>query len=185
MRGVFQLANAAGAIVALECLSDRLPLQRSAVRAGLLAARVSGRFDVRPGSPTWVLDVAHNPQAAEVLDRALGDLFISGDRIAVCGMLEDKDSAQVASVLRRRFDRWFTIDLSAQPRGLTAPELAERIGPALPGVAVVAAGNAADLFEELSATCGDNDLVVVFGSFLTVAAASTWLAADDVPASRV
>jgi dihydrofolate synthase/folylpolyglutamate synthase len=183
MRGGFQLDNAAGVLVALDCLRDRLPLDQRAVRNGLLAARSPGRFEVRPGAPTWVLDVAHNPQAAAALDDMLGDVFTAGRRVAVCGMLRDKDAASLAEILAGRFDAWYLVDLSAQPRGLTDKELAARISPLLGDVAVHQAGELEAVMAELSATLGPEDMAVVFGSFLTVGAAIAWLDRGDSGAS--
>ena len=174
MRGAFQLDNAAGALLALSLLSERLPLDQTSIRTGLLAARVSGRFEVRPGQPTWVFDVAHNPQAAQALDAALADMFVRGRRIAVCGMLDDKDAAGVATALRRRFDVWHTVDLSAQPRGTSAVELARRIEPVLDGLPVVCGATPEHTLAEIVAGGEPDDLVVVFGSFLTVGAALRW-----------
>lgn len=175
MRGATQLDNAAGTLVALDCLSTRLPLDQRAVRAGLLAARVPGRFDVRPGTPTWVLDVAHNPQAAAALDDMLGDLFTPGRKIAVLGMLADKDAAGVAAALARRFDSWYLIDLSGHPRGRTADQLAEAVRPALDSVPVITGGWIDETLGQIAADSKPDDLVVVFGSFLTVAGAMAWL----------
>jgi dihydrofolate synthase/folylpolyglutamate synthase len=180
MRGATQLDNAAGALVALDCLSATLPIDQRAVRAGLLAARVPGRFDVRPGTPTWVLDVAHNPQAAAALD-----LFTPGRKIAVLGMLADKDAAGVAAALVGRFDSWYLIDLSAYPRGRTADQLAEAVRPALERVPVITGTRIEETLTKISADSNPDDLVVVFGSFLTVAGAMAWLEQDAGKAAKV
>jgi dihydrofolate synthase/folylpolyglutamate synthase len=184
MRGVVQIDNAAGVLVALDCLSGRLPIDQRAVRAGLLSARLPGRFDVRPGSPTWVLDVAHNPQAATVLDALLADYFVRGRRIAVCGMLQDKDAAGVAQALCRRFDEWYLVDLSDQPRGMTSMQMAERVRPILGDTALTVAAGVDDTLAEVAAAARPDDLVVVFGSFLTVGAAMTWLESGARPAAK-
>lgn len=183
MRGRFQLNNAAGVLVALACLQDRLPLDQRSVRNGLLGARAPGRFEVRPGAPTWVLDVAHNPQAAGMLNDMLGDFFTAGRRVAVCGMLRDKAAETLAEILAGRFDAWYLVDLSAQPRGLTDEELAARIAPKLGDVAVHRAGGLDAVMTELTSTLEAEDLVVVFGSFVTVGAATAWLDRDDSGAS--
>lgn len=175
MRGATQLDNAAGALVALDCLSATLPIDQRAVRAGLLAARVPGRFDMRPGTPTWVLDVAHNPQAAAALDDMLGDLFTPGRKIAVLGMLADKDAAGVAAALAGRFDSWYLIDLSAYPRGRTGDQLAEAVRPALDRIPVITGTRIDETLGQIAADSNPDDLVVVFGSFLTVAGAMVWL----------
>lgn len=175
MHGRVQIDNAAGVLVALGQLAARLPIDAAAVRAGLRDARVAGRFDVRPGRPTWVLDVAHNPAAATVLDGQLDELAVAGDRIALCGMLADKDARGIASALRGRFDRWLTIDLSAQPRGRDATELAATLRDVLGDQRVDVGGSPPEVFATAAAAAGDDDQLVVFGSFVTVGAAMSWL----------
>lgn len=175
MRGARQVDNAAGVLVALDALSDRLPLDQRAVRVGLLSAKLAGRFEVRPGQPSWVLDVAHNPQAASVLDELLGDLYVPGRRLAVFGALDDKDVAGIAGALASRFDRWFTVDLSAQPRGLSGAALRDAIRDALGDVPCEPLGGPEMAFEAAAAAAEPDDLLVVFGSFLTVGAAIAWM----------
>ena len=175
MRGPVQVENAAGVLVALGCLSGRLPVDQRAVRAGLLSARLAGRFDVRPGRPTWVLDVAHNPQAAGVLRELLGEMFTPGRRVAVCGMLADKDAAGIAERLASRFDAWHLVDLSDQPRGQSATHLAAKLRPVLGDTPVEVGSSVAATMSLLADSAGPDDLVVVFGSFLTVGAALAWL----------
>ena len=185
MRGSVQIQNAAGVLVALDCLSERLPLDQRAVRTGLLSAGLPGRFEVRPGVPTWVLDVAHNPQAAAVLNDLLGDYFTRGRVIAVCGMLADKDAPGVAASLAGRFDAWHFVDLSAQPRGLTAQRLRELMAPQLAEVPVYFGSGVGETLENIAAGAAHDDLVVVFGSFLTVAAALAWLERRATAANKV
>lgn len=175
MRGPVQVDNAAGVLVALDGLRQRLPLDQRAVRAGLLGARVRGRFEVHPGAPTWVLDVAHNPQAAAVLSDTLGQLFCRGRRIAVCAILADKDAGAVAQALAGRFDHWLLAGLEDSGRGQSAARLEARIR-AYTGTAVVeTCGPVPEAMNRAAAMAGDDDQVVVFGSFLTVSAAMDWL----------
>jgi dihydrofolate synthase/folylpolyglutamate synthase len=184
MRGQVQIDNAAGVLVALDCLSDRLLVDQHAVRAGLLAARLAGRFDVHPGTPTWILDVAHNPQAAAVLSDLLADYFTRGRRIAVCGMLQDKDAAGVAAALTGRFDHWYLVDVSDQPRGMTSAQLAECVRPLLGDASVSVASAVGDTLAMIAAAATVDDLVTVFGSFVTVGAAMTWLEGDKLAATQ-
>src|SRR5262249_51999883 len=74
LRGSRQLANASAAIAALGALRARLPVGMQDVRMGLARVELPGRFQVLPGRPAVVLDVAHNPQAARVLAANLGDI---------------------------------------------------------------------------------------------------------------
>lgn len=181
LRGRTQVANAAGVLVALDCLRHRLPLTQQAIRAGLLQARSPGRFEVRPGEPTWILDVAHNPGAARSLDALLADHYCPGERVAVFGMLADKAVEAVAAVIAGRFARWHLLDLGDQARGLSAAALGERLC-GVPGIDTrqleIEADRAATL-DAVAGRYGVGDVVVVFGSFLTVGAAMDWLDARE------
>src|SRR5690606_22877252 len=91
LRGANQLLNAAAALAALETLEQRLPVPQQAVRLGLLQAALPGRFQIVPGQPTLILDVAHNPHAASVLAQNLDNMGFFPYTHAVLGMLNDKD----------------------------------------------------------------------------------------------
>src|SRR6185369_7926293 len=63
LRGANQLINASGVLAALEALHNQLPVTAQAVRNGLAMVELPGRFQIVPGQPTLVLDVAHNPHS--------------------------------------------------------------------------------------------------------------------------
>lgn len=178
-RGAHQVDNAAGVLVALGLLEARLPIDQRAVRAGLLSAQVAGRFDVRPGKPTWVLDVAHNPDAAATLERSLSNLFCRGQCVAVFGMLDDKAVAETIAAVRDRIDRWELVDLGDRPRGLTAAALEARGGDAFGTSPVRLHQMLEACLDGLEQDMGADDVVVVFGSFLLVGAAMDWLDKRD------
>jgi dihydrofolate synthase/folylpolyglutamate synthase len=67
LRGANQLLNASGVLAAFEALRERLPISAQAIRTGLATVELPGRFQVVPGEPTIVLDVAHNPHAVAAL----------------------------------------------------------------------------------------------------------------------
>jgi dihydrofolate synthase/folylpolyglutamate synthase len=169
LRGAHQLRNAAGALAALEALRDRLPLSQQAVRSGLLQATIPARFQVLPGRPVVILDVAHNPHAAAALAENLDRHGFFPRTRAVFGMLADKDVAGVVAALRDRIDHWH-VGPTPGPRGMTAETLAQRLRAA--GAVAVSENEslAAAYGQALGAATAD-DRIVVFGSFLTVAAA--------------
>lgn len=168
LRGANQLLNAAAALTALDCLKERLPVPMQAVRQGLMLVELPGRFQVLPGQPVVVLDVAHNPQAVGVLAENLGNMGFYPETWAVVGMLGDKDVAGALALIRDRVDHWLPVSLPG-PRGLSGEALADRLADAgitgdvrihpTPAVAFSAAREAA----------GAGDRIIVFGSFLTVA----------------
>ena len=171
LRGAYQLGNAAAVLTALDVLHARLPVSAGALRAGLLNVELAGRFQVLPGRPTIVLDVAHNPHAATALAGALGAMGYHPETIAVCGMLADKDMAGVVQALRPRVDRWFVASLPGV-RGASAQQLRDVLLAA--GVEAASIRTFDDVPAALAAAravAGEADRIVVFGSFLTVAAA--------------
>jgi dihydrofolate synthase/folylpolyglutamate synthase len=171
LRGTYQFANAACALTALDLLRARLPVDAGAVRAGLVGVTLPGRFQVLPGRPTMVLDVAHNPHAARALAATLGEMGYHARTLAVFGMLRDKDIDGVIDAVMPRVDRWRVASLPG-PRGTAAHALAAHLRAR--GVAREAIAEFPDVQSALAAArgeAGDTDRIVAFGSFLTVAAA--------------
>jgi dihydrofolate synthase / folylpolyglutamate synthase len=171
LRGEYQLGNAATAIAALAFLRERLAVPTSAIREGLTRVELPGRFMVLPGRPTIVLDVAHNPHAARTLASCLGSMGFHPETTAVVGMLADKDLDGVIAALRARIDRWHVASLPG-PRGAPADQLRDRLIAAGVGSdSIRAFPDVERAYEAAAAAAGEADRIVVFGSFLTVAAA--------------
>jgi len=171
LRGAHQLANAATALACLDVLHDVLPVNAQAVREGLLTVSLPGRFQVLPGRPTVVLDVAHNPHAARALAGALGNMGYHAETFAVCAMLADKDADGVIAALRPHATRWFVSGLPGA-RGDDGGRVRNALTAA--GVAsssVRAFADVAGAYQAARETALEADRIVVFGSFLTVAAA--------------
>lgn len=169
LRGSYQLANAAACVTALDCMRDRVPVTAQDLRDGLLHAEIAGRFQVLPGRPLVILDVAHNPHAARALAANLGSISSTGETIAVMGMLRDKDIAGVAAAVKGRVTRWQLATLEG-PRGATAPELHHILQQAGIGAPMALHGDVASAWRAACEEAVENDKIVVFGSFLTVAA---------------
>lgn len=171
LRGAYQLGNAATAMCALDLLHARVPVSGGALREGLLTVALPGRFQVLPGRPAVVLDVAHNPHAARALADTLGTMGFFPETTAVFAMLGDKDVAGVVDAVKARVDRWFVAGLPG-PRGTPADALRDVLLAA--GVAPAAVRTFADAGSAYVAAreaAGEADRIVVFGSFLTVASA--------------
>jgi dihydrofolate synthase/folylpolyglutamate synthase len=168
LRGRIQLANAAAAICALGALE--LPVAMQDVRRGLAEVEIPGRFQVLPGRPQVILDVAHNAQAAKVLAQNLFDAGFAPETIAVCGMLRDKDIGAVLRELAPRVTRWHLASLPGS-RGALASEIAAH----LPTEKKELFDSPAAAFAAAKALAGEGDKIVVFGSFLTVAEVMAWL----------
>ncbi|MBL8306701.1 MAG: bifunctional tetrahydrofolate synthase/dihydrofolate synthase [Rubrivivax sp.] len=171
LRGANQLVNAAGAIAALEALRPRLPITAQAVRTGLALVELPGRFQIVPGQPALVLDVAHNPQAVAALALNLDAMGFFPRTHAVFGAMRDKDIAGLLPKIAPLVDAWHCCAL---PTARAAPPdelavLVREASAARPEVTVQAhpGGPAAALRAALAAA-DPTDRIVVFGSFYTV-----------------
>ena len=175
LAGTAQLGNAAVALAMLEAVEPRLLVPDAAVRSALAGVRLPGRFQVLPGRPEWILDVSHNPQAAQALAASLAARPCTGRTLAVCGILGDKDIEGIVAALDGQIGRWIAVGLESA-RALPPAELALRISRA--GAASVhASADVAAGLEQARAEMQPDDRAVVFGSFLTVGPALEWLGA--------
>ncbi len=175
LRGANQLLNAAGVLAVFEALREQLPVTAQAIRVGLARVELAGRFQIVPGQPTLVLDVAHNPHAVATLAHNLDQMGFFPRTHAVFGAMADKDIAQMLCRMAPLVDAWHFSDLPT-PRAISAQALqalhtklvsaGKCRGPgevrvechASPELALRTALAAADLA----------DRIVVFGSFFTV-----------------
>src|SRR5208282_6874972 len=101
----------------------------------LVGIELPGRFQVLPGRPVTVLDVAHNEQAAQALAENVAVMGFHPQTVAVFGIMADKDIDAVIAALKPRVDRWLLATLP-QPRGATSTLLRARVEQA--GVAAEA-----------------------------------------------
>ncbi|SFU76751.1 bifunctional tetrahydrofolate synthase/dihydrofolate synthase [Pseudoduganella namucuonensis] len=171
LRGANQLLNASAVLAALEALKIELPVGAQEVRTGLVTVELPGRFQVLPGRPTVILDVAHNPHAASALNQNLGNMGYHPYTFAVFGSMRDKDIDGVIKAMSEHVDHWCLTALPS-PRAATASELAAKvqlIQEDRPERTVNIFEDPAEAFANAMSRAGENDRIVVFGSFLTVA----------------
>jgi len=175
LRGAVQLRNAAAALCALDMLRERLPVAMQEVRRGLAEVTLPARFEVLPGRPAVILDVAHNVEAAKTLERNLAASGFAAETIAVCGMLRDKDVGGVLRELAPRITHWHLASLQG-PRAAAAADLAAQLAPLrVEKSALHLYDSPAQAFAAARERASGNDKIVVFGSFLTVGEVKAWL----------
>jgi dihydrofolate synthase / folylpolyglutamate synthase len=169
LRGANQLLNAAGALAALEALRDRLPIAAQAVRHGLALVELPGRFQIVPGEPALVLDVAHNPQAVAALALNLDQMGFYPHTHAVFGAMRDKDIATLLGHIAPVVDSWHLCKLpTARAAGATELADAVRLASGARAVPVFTHDGPADALAAAAAAAAPADRIVVFGSFYTV-----------------
>lgn len=165
-----QADNAATALAALVALGAGLDLERAA--AGLAQARLPGRLQRLASAPDVVVDVGHNPQAAQVLAGWLASHQDGRVTHAVFAALADKDIAGIVTPLRDMVRHWHLAGLGpAGGRGLAVDELVQRVHTALPDACLDRHADVAEALAHAKLAAGRDGRVLVFGSFLTVAAA--------------
>lgn len=162
-----QLRNAAVAIAALRALD--LPLDDDALRLGVSTACVAGRLQtVRRDGVEYVLDVAHNPQAARQVATWLAGAPVTRT-VAVFAALGDKDAAGIVTTLALHVSRWHLAGLPGHgSRALEVDALASR----LPAEIAVDATHSPDVATALQRAREDarpGGRVLVLGSFHTIA----------------
>ncbi|KVQ16407.1 bifunctional tetrahydrofolate synthase/dihydrofolate synthase [Burkholderia ubonensis] len=172
LRGANQLINASAALAALEALRPVLPVSAQDIRLGLANVELPGRFQVLPGKPAIVLDVAHNPHAAAVLAQNLGNMGFFPYTYAVFGAMHDKDIDGVLRHLKGEIDHWCVTDLPL-PRAAFAEQLEIALRRAGvkegPASSVTRFASPAEAFRDALKRASAHDRIVVFGSFHTVA----------------
>jgi dihydrofolate synthase/folylpolyglutamate synthase len=169
LRGANQLLNASGVLAAYEALRQRVPVTAQAVRNGLAMVELPGRFQIVPGQPTLVLDVAHNPHAMATLAANLDAMGYYPTTHGVFGAMFDKDLASMLARMMPLVDRWYFTDLPTA-RAASAQSLLAS-WQALPGRREVPASTHASPEDALAAavaTAESTDRILVFGSFYTV-----------------
>jgi len=138
-----------------------------AVRRGLVEVTLSARFQMIPGKPTLILDVAHNPHAARALAKTLAALPPSPKTYAVCAMLKDKDMAGVVAALKPQVDVWLVAGIDV-PRGASADELGQVVDNSTLGHSK-RFDTVTEAVNHAYNQAGENDRIISFGSFYTVA----------------
>lgn len=176
LRGVNQLLNASAALAAIAALRDHIPVAQGAVRQGLALVALPARFQVLPGQPAVVLDVAHNPHAAGVLAANLDQMGFFPRSVAVVGILAGKDAQEMFRRIGDRIDHWCLCGLEGPQttgRSRSAESLAQALHEVLPQAQSSCFADPNDAYRHAVGMVGPNDRIVVFGSFLTIAALSS------------
>ena len=169
LRGANQLINASGVLAALQAMRQRLPVTAQALRNGLALVQLPGRFQIVPGQPALVLDVAHNPHAVAALALNLDAMGFYPTTHGVFGAMQDKDLAAMLARMDPLIDRWYFTDLPT-PRAATAQALQAtwRSVTQRAGAASECFATPMLAFNAAAARVQPTDRIVCFGSFFTV-----------------
>ena len=173
LRGANQLMNASGVLAAYEAIRAKLPVTAQAVRTGLSMVELPGRFQIIPGQPTLVLDVAHNPHSVAALTANLDAMGFFPTTHAVFGAMADKDWTHMLTKVAPLIDRWYFTDLPTA-RADTAEGLKAKLqqlqaeGAVRKDVSMKCFANPQQALDAAVSAADAADRIVVFGSFFTV-----------------
>ena len=169
LRGANQLLNASGVLAAVEIMRPQLPVTAQAIRNGLAMVELTGRFQIVPGEPVLVLDVAHNPHSVAALAANLDAMGFYPCTHAVLGAMADKDLASMLQKILPMVDAWYFTDLPL-PRASTAAKLEESWREMNTRHDVKATQHASPqkALEAAITAASPTDRILVFGSFHTV-----------------
>ncbi len=169
LRGANQLINASGVLAALDALRQRIPVTAQAVRNGLAMVELPGRFQIVPGQPVLVLDVAHNPHSVSALAANLDAMGFYPTTHAVLGVMADKDLLPMLQKVNPMIDRWYFTDLPL-PRAAKAADLQQawQVQNNRSDTASSVHANPMQALQAAIDAADPADRIVVFGSFYTV-----------------
>jgi dihydrofolate synthase/folylpolyglutamate synthase len=173
LENIFYSHSSVGAALAvLEQLEDIFPVPWSKLRKALGALRLRGRFELHTSDFFEVYDVAHNPDGVAYLLAQCANKFPSGTKIrAVWSSLRDKDLEGMIKVAKGAIFKWYLADSPSESmeRGSTALELLEKFKK-LDVQNNEIYHHLGDAYKAALLEAESGDLVLVFGSFYTVAA---------------
>lgn len=163
LAGAHQLENAVLALTGVQALIDQgYEITEEQIRAGFEKARWNGRFTVLRKNPCFIVDGAHNPDAAEKLKKSIKMYFHGKRLIFLMGVLRDKQYDQIASILAPMAETVVVMETPDNPRALPASELAETVRKYNPNIRTAASlENAVEMGFELA---GKEDVIIAFGS---------------------
>ena len=169
LRGANQLMNASGVLAALTAMRELLPITAQAVRVGFSMVELPGRFQIVPGQPTLVLDVAHNPHSVAALSENLDAMGFYPCTHAVFGAMADKDVEPMLTRIGPLVDRWYFTDLPTA-RAATGDVLQAKwqASNTRKNVTSIAYKTPESALQAAIAAADPADRIIVFGSFYTV-----------------
>ncbi len=169
LNGNHQFRNAAGALEVLHLLGARLPVSAAHIAEGLRAVELRGRFHLLRGTFEYVMDVAHNPQAADIFTSTLAGMPRAPRTHALIGMLKTKNHVEFLRPLAVHVDAWHFASLPGG-NGAPAEELARSLRQVASRAQASCHADVANAHAAIVDSAAPGERILVLGSFLTVGA---------------
>lgn len=175
MRGGQQISNAAIAVCAiqqLELTDNRFAFSKTVIKNAISMTRLRGRFEVLPGYPRVILDVAHNPDAVANMVHNMLKLGLKNN-IAVFAVAKDKDIKNIIKNSKKYFKKWYIAPIENIDRSCNLEDIVQELTQQNVLLDDICSFECvADAMLAALKMCQADYNIVVFGSFLTVAAAN-------------
>ncbi|HYI13977.1 MAG TPA: folylpolyglutamate synthase/dihydrofolate synthase family protein [Thermomicrobiales bacterium] len=178
LAGPHQVENAGLALMTLWLFDSRLLADEGRVREALAGVRWPGRFERISMAPAIYVDGAHNVNSIERLAATIGDHLEGGVLHVVLGIGRDKDIGGMLRALAPLEPR-ITATASHNPRAAAPDQIAAAAIDA--GLAAATAPNVAAALDDIRATAGSADTILVTGSLYAVAEAREALGLAETP----
>ncbi|MBO4292311.1 MAG: bifunctional folylpolyglutamate synthase/dihydrofolate synthase [Lachnospiraceae bacterium] len=163
LAGKFQIANAALAADVCSVLEEiGYPVGAEAVRRGLRETVWPGRLTILQKHPLFIVDGAHNEDAAEKLAESIEFYFTNRRIIYIMGVLKDKEYDKVIALTAKYAEQIITVTPPGNPRALPAIDLAQEAAKVHPSV--TAAASLEEAVEIAQLFAGKDDVILAFGS---------------------
>ncbi len=169
LKGEHQYRNVSVAIFATQCLANHLPISHAELKKGLETVKLTGRFQLITGEIPVLLDVAHNPQAAQTLVDYLNEHFPNRRVHAIFSMMKDKDVASVLTLMKPVVSDWYFSPLPNNPRAVNASTMREIFEECQINAVHLEFSGFSEAFAAAKSNAQIGDLILVFGSFFLVA----------------
>ena len=167
LSGAIQIQNAAGVLMGLHCLRDRLPVTFEAIETGLREVTLEGRFQRIVKDCEIILDVAHNCDSAKILSDNLIALPKPRNTIGVFAVLSDKDVEGIVSQLSSHIDVWH-ISAVNSPRAMPVKQIEQIVMQQSSNAKVKIFDSVELAYSQAQVDASEGDRIIVFGSIFTV-----------------
>ena len=163
LSGKHQIANAVLALEVVRALQEKgYSVREKALRKGLKETKWPGRFTLLSKKPFFVVDGAHNEDAAKKLAESIEFYFTNKRIIYIMGILRDKEYKKIIALTHGYADQILTVATPNQARTLSSYELATEVAKVHQNVTAV--DSLEEAVEMAYLLAGRDDVIIAFGS---------------------
>lgn len=167
LKGEHQYRNAASVLMAVVQMDKLLPVSEQSIHAGLKTTELMGRFQLVDGDIPVLLDVAHNPQAVQILFDYVEKNFSGRKIYAVFSMMKDKEIKGVIEIIKSVINHWYIAPIN-NPRAASQSFMQECFSKSILDNVSFDHNNFSEAYSAAEKNAKKGDLILIFGSFFLV-----------------